>query len=166
MLFNETRNLFDLFLDKSSWSKKHVRHYCDSNMMSIINKKSDAIVVGGGLLLKDTASNDNSGWQWNCSLESLEEIDIPLIIFAIGYNRFYKQDEFNPIFKKHIIKTVEKSSFFGLRNFGSIESLKEYLPTELHSKLIMQPCPTTLLSYMYKKKYKFKKKTFSFKPCI
>ena len=153
VLFNETRSLFDLFIGKSSWIKKPVRHYCSPEMISLINKNNDAIIVGGGgLLLKDTAANNNSGWQWNCPIESLEKIDIPLIIFAIGYNRFYGQDDFDEIFKTHIIKTINKASFFGLRNFGSITSLKEYLPNDLHSKLMMQPCPTTLLSYMYPQK--------------
>jgi len=152
VLFRETRNLFDYFLNKSNWRKEHVRNYVPLRKIKSINKTCSAIIIGGGgLLLKDTARNQNSGWQWNCPIESLENINIPLIIFGIGYNRFNNQEEFDDIFKKHILKTIEKSSFFGLRNNGSIKALKEYIPNELHSKLIMQPCPTTLLSYIYPK---------------
>ncbi len=160
VLFTETRNIFDHFLNASTWRKEHVRKYVSLNKIKSINKKSLAIIVGGGgLMLKDTAANQNSGWQWNCPLESLNAINIPLIIFAIGYNRFNNQDDFDNIFRTHIIKTIEKSSFFGLRNNGSIKSLKEYIPSELHSKLMLQHCPTTLISYLYPKRNKNKIKS-------
>lgn len=114
-----------------------------------INQQDALLIGGGGVLLADTNPNNASGWQWACPMELLEQIKVPIIVFAIGYNRFRGQQEFAPIFKKSISKLIEKSIFFGLRNRGSIEALKGYLPAELHSKISFQPCPTTILNRFY-----------------
>lgn len=41
-------------------------------------------------------------------------------------------------------RLVERASFFGLRNHGSIEKVRELLPASLHDKVRFQPCPTTV----------------------
>jgi polysaccharide pyruvyl transferase WcaK-like protein len=41
---------------------------------------------------------------------------------------------------------VEKSLFFGLRNYGSINAVRKYLPEYLYDKISYQPCPTTMTS--------------------
>lgn len=45
-------------------------------------------------------------------------------MFAVGYNRFRGQEDFDQFFKEHINLFVEKAEFIGLRNHGSIESIK------------------------------------------
>ncbi len=73
-----------------------------------------------------------------------------MIGFAIGYNRFRGQQDFKPIFRKHLNLFVAKCAFIGLRNHGSIEKVKEYLDSdELRQKLVFQPCMTTLISRIY-----------------
>jgi polysaccharide pyruvyl transferase WcaK-like protein len=117
-----------------------------------INQAAEGVVIGGGgLLLRDQTGSDvtNSGWQWNSSVEAVNAINIPLIIFAIGYNRFRGQTDFDPIFTDHVRAVVNKAKFFSLRNNGSIEALKQYLPPELSKKLKRQYCPTTVLWQMY-----------------
>jgi len=45
---------------------------------------------------------------------------------------------------------VRKSIFFGLRNYGSLRSLIPYLESDaLAEKLSYQPCPSTLIKYLY-----------------
>lgn len=149
LLFPVLRWLFQTNLAPTSFSLLQVRAEVTQKMIDVINQHDALLIGGGGLLLSDTNPNNLSGWQWACPIELLEQIKVPIIVFAIGYNQFRGQSEFADIFNKNICKLVEKSSFFGLRNYGSIEALKTHLPEELHHKLIFQPCPTTVLSHFY-----------------
>jgi hypothetical protein len=101
-------------------------------------------VGGGGLFLRDSNKNNNSGWQFDIKIGNLQKISVPLVFMALGYNAFREQDDFIPVFKEHVKLCVEKAIFFGLRNYGSINAIKKYLPENLHAKLKFQPCPTTM----------------------
>ena len=115
-----------------------------------INEHADAVVIGGGgLFLRDTNANSRSGWQWNISLNLLRQIEKPLIIFGVGNNRFIDQEDFAPPFVEHVNLVLEKSVFFGLRNTGSMETIKPYLEPANHHRVEFQPCPTTLSSYLF-----------------
>lgn len=151
-LFQTVRSLFDATIGPHNWSLEPLWPEVQPKTIARLNRESRGVVIGGGgLLLPDTNPNENSGWQWNCSLENLQKIEVPLINFAIGYNRFRKQKDFAPIFKPHIQETIRRSAFFGLRNYGSIRSLKPYLDgdPELEAKLTFQPCQTTLLRHLF-----------------
>ncbi|MFH2018802.1 MAG: IS1380 family transposase, partial [bacterium] len=76
-------------------------------------------------------------------------IKVPLIIFAVGYNRFRGQEEFNSTFKKSLFFLHKYAAFIGLRNNGSIRQVNEYLGWKKENKLVVQPCPTTVLKYLY-----------------
>ena len=104
------------------------------------------ILGGGGFFLKDTNPNDISGWQWPCSLEDMDRIKAPVYVLGVGYNRFRGQEEFAPCFTESINKLVEKSAFFGLRNYGSIRAVRNYLRED---KVVYHPCATTVLSKLY-----------------
>lgn len=150
------RDLFNLKIGVSQWSGIAVHKFVTMRELDRINKNDFVVIGGGGLFLKDTAPNNVSGWQWNCSIESLLKINKPLVAFAIGYNRFRNQEEFNPIFKEHLNAFVDKSIFVGIRNHGSIEKLKQYLDDErLKEKLTFQPCMTTLISLLYPEMYDY-----------
>ena len=69
------------------------------------------------------------------------------------------------LIQEHINLFVEKAEFIGLRNHGSIESIKSYLDNfELKKKLVFQPCMTTLTSciYPYLEKYDKKENCIAF----
>ncbi len=154
VLFQTVRRTFDFYLGDCDWELKQVWDFFSSEEAIQANNKYDAIVIGGGgLLLRDQAGSDvkNSGWQWNCSIDSLKQIKIPLIVFAIGYNRFRGQPDFDLIFSDHLKLLVMKSCFFGLRNSGSILSLKKYLPRDQHPLIIRQFCPTNIIWQLYPK---------------
>ena len=110
------RDLFNLRLSIKSWKSIHVKENVDDNLVVKTNKSNAMVIGGGGLFLKDSHPNDVSGWQWNCSLDSLCKINVPIIMFAVGYNRFRGQEEFNPIFSEHLNNFVAKASFIGIRN--------------------------------------------------
>lgn len=145
------RNLFNTYIPIRKWINRHVFKIVTSKDVSSFNKSDFIVVGGGGLFLKDTNPNNLSGWQWSCSVENLKKIEVPIIAFAIGYNRFRNQEDFKPIFTEHLNCFVEKSVFVGIRNHGSIQKLKSYLHTDdLRDKLKYQPCMTTLTSLIYK----------------
>ena len=152
LLFPVVRKIFDYFFGKCDWQLFQIWDEFSLNKVKKFNKDYDGIILGGGgSLLKDQFGSitANSGWQWNSSIKSINAIKIPLIIFAIGYNRFRNQSEFDPIFFKHISATIKKSLFFGLRNTGSINAVKKYINPDLHSKLLRQFCPTTCLWQLF-----------------
>jgi polysaccharide pyruvyl transferase WcaK-like protein len=131
------------------WLSQPVKPVVDVKLVNKINKTKGLVVGGGGLFLKDTNPNQQSGWQWPCSIELLDKIKVPVVLFAVGYNRFRNQEDFAPVFTQSIRAFAEKAVYLGIRNHGSIKQLKKYLPEELHHKLVFQPCMTTIISKLY-----------------
>lgn len=152
LLFPVVRRAFDHVLGPFNWELRQAWEPFTTDTAAEINKTADAIVLGGGgLLLRDQVGSDvsNSGWQWNSTVDGVNAIELPLNIFAIGYNRFRGQPDFDSIFSKHIQAVVDKSAFFGLRNNGSIRAVSEYLPKKLIKKLCRQFCPTMVIWQLY-----------------
>lgn len=144
------RDLLDTFIGTSQWENLHVYQEVNKKIVRSLNKNQAIIIGGGGLFIKDTNPNNSSGWQWPCSLDHLRQIQQPIIIFAVGYNRFRGQEEFDPIFTEHLNLLINKAQFVGIRNTGSIQKLKSYLKTdEQKRKLVFQPCMTTLIAKIY-----------------
>ncbi len=113
--------------------------------------KDIIIIGGGGLFIPDTNKNSNSGWQWAISDEMLEQISTQISLFAIGYN-FFPNQKPDDLFIRGLNKIVDKSKFVGLRNYGSINSVKNLLMhKKLEDKIHFQPCTTTILRLIDKK---------------
>jgi hypothetical protein len=106
------------------------------------------VVGGGGLFLPDTAPNGNSTWQWNIPDQTLERITVPLAVFAVGYNVFDGQVYRRQRFARSLTALVRRSAFFGLRNHGSVDKVRELLPVELRDRVRFQPCPTTVARHL------------------
>jgi len=152
LLFPVVRKAFDTLLGPCDWELRQAWEPFSIEDALQVNQNFDGIVIGGGgLLLRDQAGSDvsSSGWQWNSKISAVNAIDIPVIIFAIGYNRFRGQDDFDPVFTEHIRALTEKSAFFGLRNTGSIHALRNYLQPQQFDVLRRQYCPTTVLWQLY-----------------
>ncbi len=143
------RSLFEENIKVDNWESLYVGKIVDEKLCSLINTNDALVIGGGGLFLKDTNPNNISGWQWPCSQEMLEHIKVPIIMWAVGYNRFRNQDDFEDIFKNNINAFIEKASFIGLRNNGSINAIKPYLRDDLKHKLMFQPCMTTIMNKIY-----------------
>jgi polysaccharide pyruvyl transferase WcaK-like protein len=116
-----------------------------------INKNDLLIVSGGGLFLFDTYKNQTSDWQWGISNELLSKINIPIIVYAVGYNKFRGQRNFNSLFNQTIETLIKKSIFFSLRNTGSCTSVEKHVSNFFHDKIKLNFCPTMQL----RKKYNF-----------
>lgn len=152
LLFPVVRKAFDSTLGPCNWELRQAWQLFTEEDALRVNREFDGVVIGGGgLLLRDQAGSDvsNSGWQWNSTLDAVKAIDIPVFVFAIGYNRFRSQEDFDPIFTDHMRALATRSAFFGLRNTGSINALKAYLLPEQQNVLKRQFCPTNVLWQLY-----------------
>ncbi len=159
-LFQATRDTFDFFLGKNDWVMEALWKKVTDDKAKQINETSKGLIIGGGgLFLKDQkgAEASCSGWQWNCPTDIIPTLEVPIILFAVGYNRFRGQEDFEEEFGQHISQLLKSSSFFGLRNHGSIEAIKKYVPESLREKIKFQPCPTTLSWFLYNDIYNFGK---------
>nr|WP_240353512.1 polysaccharide pyruvyl transferase family protein [Cohnella algarum] len=148
LLFPYVRKVFQSHFRNCEFKLFNIHEAVTEKTIESINKLDALIIGGGGLFLADTNPNEKSGWQWPCPTELLKKIEVPIIVFAAGYNRFRGQSDFLPVFYKNIQTLIEKSVFFGIRNSGSIKALKEYVPQKHWNKIEYQPCPTTLIKYL------------------
>jgi polysaccharide pyruvyl transferase WcaK-like protein len=119
--------------------------------IDLINTHDILFVSGGGLFLNDDFPNDVSDWQWGISPELLLSIKIPIVVYALGYNKFRGQEKFTSIFDKSVSTLIEKSIFFSMRNTGSCNKIKQHIPDKFHSKISLNYCPTILFSNNFKK---------------
>jgi polysaccharide pyruvyl transferase WcaK-like protein len=125
-----------------------LRREVDEAAVARINAAADAVVIGGGgLFLQDTNPNRLSGWQWKISPEALAALDVPLIVYALGDNRFPGQPEFDELMRSHVGQVLDQSVFFGLRNTGSMATMSALLGQR--ERIVFQPCPTTILDHLY-----------------
>ena len=108
------------------------------------NKSDGLLIGGGGLLLCDTKPNDNSGWRWNITVEQLKQIKVPIVVFALGFNRFRGQEDYKPVFYDHISQLVEQSAFFSMREKGMLNSYVKH-----PKKVLFQPDPAALLNKLF-----------------
>ena len=67
---------------------------------------------GGGLLLGiKPEQTRHKRLAMELFTEHAEAIDIPIVVFAIGYNRFRGHGDFLSIFDEHISALIEKRRF-------------------------------------------------------
>jgi len=144
------KNLFHSEFPEAKITFMNCRKIFSKDDIKIINQHDVLIISGGGLFLFDSFANEQSDWQWGISKELLEDITIPIIVYAVGYNKFRGQRDFNSKFDETLKILVEKSIFFSLRNSGSCEAIKKHLPNNLHKKIHLNFCPTMMLNKKYK----------------
>jgi len=129
---------------KIKFEIKAISEKVNNHVIDKINQQNCLIIGGGGLLLPDTNPNTISGWQWAVSEELLNKINVPIIVYAIGYNYFRGQKP-DAFFLKNLNLLLERADFFSLRNYGSIQAVNELTENKFSGKIIYQPCPTTVI---------------------
>lgn len=136
------------FLPFQNWKIRTVSESIDDDVIKQINETDMLVIGGGGLFLPDTNANSISGWQWAISEEQLDRIQVPIVVFAVGYN-YFKGQENSELFVRSINALVRKASFVGLRNMGSVKAIQEILAPELRDKVVFQPCATTVIGKLF-----------------
>ncbi|MFB6554926.1 polysaccharide pyruvyl transferase family protein [Streptomyces sp. NPDC056405] len=142
------RMCFDTDTGPRRWYRQPVHRLVDEAALEQLNARRGVIVGGGGLFLPDTSPNGNSHWQWNVPDDLLARVTAPLAVFAVGYNVFDGQLYRRGRFAESLRVLVERSAFFGLRNHGSIDRVRELLPAGLRDRVRYQPCPTTVARHL------------------
>lgn len=156
LLFRVARDVIERLAGDVRWERRQVWEALERDDTARINDRNHGVVVGGGgLLLRDQSGSDTSrsGWQWNASVDAVAALEVPLIVYGIGYNRFRGQPDFDPPFREHISTVTEKATVLGLRNTGSVEAVRSYLPPDLRDRPRLLHCPTTVLSQIYDLRY-------------
>lgn len=144
------RQVFERLHGPIRWSEYNLRARTSLTDILTVNLHTSGVIVGGGgLFIIDTNPNKYSGWQWKCPRHYLRLFQKPVILYAIGYNRFRGHPEFGETFVKHVSLCIDKAILVGLRDRGSIGAIRNLLDEERGSKLSLQPCST--LFYMTEK---------------
>ncbi|MGW1322249.1 glycosyltransferase [Streptomyces antibioticus] len=130
------------------WHSVHAHRLFDEAALERVNARRGLVIGGGGLFIPDTMPNGNSAWQWNVPDDLLARVDVPIAVYAVGFNAFDGQSYRAERFRSSLRLLVERASFFGLRNHGSIEKVRAMLPAHLHDKVRFQPCPTTVTRHL------------------
>ncbi|TDQ43909.1 glycosyltransferase [Actinorugispora endophytica] len=144
VLPESVRLSFDADPGPRRWHSVHTHRLFDESALREVNARRGLVIGGGGLFIPDTSPNGNSCWQWNVPDEVMERIEVPVAVFAVGYNVFEGQSYAQRRFTESLRLLVAKSAFFGLRNHGSIERVRDLLPADLADRVVYQPCPTTV----------------------
>lgn len=132
----------------TGWNLQYLTNEVNNNTIKEINNSQFLLLGGGGVFIPDTNPNSKSGWQWAISKEQIDKIDVPVILYAIGYNYFHGQEP-NEFFINNLKYIIDKANFVGLRNHGSINKVSRLIGDELSKKLTYQPCPTTIIRKLY-----------------
>ena len=147
ILYYELERMFDVLTGKKhTWVHLVYNIDLDRKWIFVINKFSKLLLIGGHGLMMSDCNYKNSGWLFNVSIKNLQRIKTPMVFFAIGYNPFRRQSPFLPVFNSHVEECVKKALFFSLRNYGSIQCVKNHVSPSCHESIKFQPCPTTMLS--------------------
>lgn len=143
VLFPATRALFDSYLGNQYWKLESIREPFTKERINYINSHASAVLIGGGGLILDKGFP--TGWQLNCLPELLDEIKVPIIVFAIGFNLFrgQKLTDAALISLSHLAK---KAVFFSMRENQAVKIMRELTGCQ---NIRFQPCPATLLSKIY-----------------
>ncbi len=78
ILFELVRQLFNGYSGREKFlvtGSTNLRHPVGPRKLAWVNDDFDAALLGGGgLMLRSTNANQNSGWQWNMPLSALEAL--------------------------------------------------------------------------------------------
>jgi polysaccharide pyruvyl transferase WcaK-like protein len=103
------------------------RTYFYRELVDHMNDEADLVIYGGGGgVFHRPEDRSQSGWMFNISLEDLDRIAAPIVVYSIGYNRFpYDPTEFPDITHVHLQRLQEKAVLFSSRNSGSRKVMSE-----------------------------------------
>lgn len=145
------------------WTRDDCRKLVTRDRAIQINKDFDFIVLGpGGIFLLDEVNGEGigklnnlpysaikkqSGYQWIISDDVLDLIEIPIIVFSVGWNQFRMVNRKYYPNKKSLIKLIEKSAYFSVRHNGDITDILANSDPSLKDKIDMCFCPTITSDY-------------------
>ena len=101
--------------------------YFSPQLIDSMNREADMLfIAGGGLVFNRPQDKSNSGWQWNIKTKDIKNIKVPIVVNAIGFNKFpHDNNGFKDGMWENIQETINTSRFFSIRNTGTFNSFVE-----------------------------------------
>jgi polysaccharide pyruvyl transferase WcaK-like protein len=114
----------------------------DLNYIRMLNETAKAVIVGGGGLMHTSKMVNRktiSGFLFDIGVKGVECLDVPLLVYSIGFNTF--RDEMQlPERSKDVIRAIADKGMFTVRNDKSRERLMDFLGEDIESiKTIPDP---------------------------
>lgn len=130
------KNIFRQCYDISYFAECNLQgQMFDDYFISILNKKYDVLVVGGGGIIH--GAHWPNGWFWLIEQNKIKDIQIPFIVYGAGYNYFETEQGIPEKGIEHLRETSKRAAFFSVRNDGSYERFKKQ--TGLNAEVIADP---------------------------
>lgn len=98
-------------------------------MVNQLNNEADMLIAGaGGMIFNRPLDQSVSGWAFNITIEKLKKIRVPIVVYGIGYNKFYfDTNKWPDLMGRHLGTLQEMAKIFSVRNEGSRNMLhKEF----------------------------------------
>lgn len=102
------------------------RTWFHRDLIDKLNDEADLLLLGGGgFIFHRPEDNSHSGWQFNVRIEDVPRIKVPIVVYAIGYNKFpFDDGGFLDVLNDHLKIVHEKSALFSVRNSGTRDELE------------------------------------------
>ncbi|MNZ13561.1 Polysaccharide pyruvyl transferase [compost metagenome] len=91
----------------------------------VVNKNYDLLVVGGGGVIH--GAHWPNGWFWMIKEDLISRINIPFIVYGVGYNYFKDEGGIPEIGRSHLKETLRRAAYFSIRNDGSVSRFAEQI---------------------------------------
>ncbi len=139
-LLNEQANKRDWTL--SFYLVDSQRTFFHPALIDQMNDEADLVLLGGGGLIFFRPEDESvSGWSFNISIHELSRIRVPIVVYAIGYNKFeFDRRHFPDSTGPHLRALQQRATLFSVRNHGTRSVLLKQYGLERH-KLDVIPDP-------------------------
>ncbi|WP_313373388.1 polysaccharide pyruvyl transferase family protein [Chishuiella sp.] len=111
------------------------REFNEYYITEVVNKKYDLLVIGGGGIIH--GAHWPNGWFWLINKDLISKIKIPFIIYGVGFNYWEEEGMMPSHGIEHLIETFNKSTFFSVRNDGSMQRIQRQ--TGINANVIPDP---------------------------
>lgn len=119
------KNLLRAYLDVDLIGETNIqgRVFDEYYIKEVVNKRYDLLVIGGGGIIH--GKHWPNGWFWLIEKEIIKSIEIPFIVYGVGYNYWEEEGGIPERGIEHLKETIKHASYFSVRNDGSANRIQK-----------------------------------------